>query len=447
MNSVMESGKRLINLTRSKVTADSAWVTAGFATNAFASLFVSILLARLFSENNVAIYFLFFSMVIILSAITQVGLNVTVVKVLNKPKYIELRLAYLIKMIFVILASNISLSAIIILTPSDFFTEVITTEENINQYIYIVLLWVLFFSLRSYLSEVFRGFHDIKRAALYQRIFPNILLMLLLIIVYIFQLNIELHTLLISIVFINFFLICISLPRFMAYLKVLTYKPGVQFTHILASGGPIVMGQSIQFLITQSPIWILTIVSTLESVADYGVATRLAAVVSIPLLIANNVIMPKIAKLFGDENIASINKTLNVSVIASSSLSLIVTIILVIYGEWLLLLLFGEEYLLAYDLLIILCIGNLINVVSGSPAVVLAMAGFENYVMYSSFLAGILTISICFSIIPTYGAVGAAIAASIGISALNLVLVLFCYKLTDAKTYLQMPSMIANKRA
>ncbi|MEW8052526.1 MAG: oligosaccharide flippase family protein [Candidatus Thiodiazotropha sp.] len=437
----MELINKLNRIICSKTSTDGVWVLSGFAINAMSSLVVASLLAKIFYEKDVAIYFLSFSFVTILSTVSHLGQNVAVIKILNNPNYIDHRLSYLVKMLLMIIVFNMLLAVILLTIPFTYMSTFLHTNAEVYSYITVVICWILFLAIRSFIAEVFRGFHDIKRAAIYQRILPNTLLMLYLILVYYAGINIKLKILLIAIVIINIGILIVGLNDLFRKIQGMTYVKGVNAAIAIKSGLPIVLGSVIQFLITQSPIWILTIVSSIESVAAFGVAARLAAVISMPLLIANNVLMPRVAKLFGMMDIIEINRTLNYSVIITTSISVLIAIIFIVKGEWLLVQLFSESYTDAYTLLIIMSIGYLINVVVGSPALVLAMGGKEKYVFYSSALAGILTFIICIKIIPLYGSIGAAIAASIGLSFLNICLVLFCYHLLNIKTYFTVPAL------
>ena len=71
------------NYIATKLKSDSVWVACGFAINALSSLVISMLLTRILDTNSVGVYFLAFSISIMLSSIIQFGFNITVVKLIS----------------------------------------------------------------------------------------------------------------------------------------------------------------------------------------------------------------------------------------------------------------------------------------------------------------------------------------------------------------------------
>jgi O-antigen/teichoic acid export membrane protein len=62
--------------------------------------------------------------------------------------------------------------------------------------------------------------------------------------------------------------------------------------------------------------------------------------------------------------------------------------------------------------MIVLLVGQLVNIAGGSVALLLNMTGHEDIVSTSLGWAFLASIILCFILVPSYGALGAAIAAS-----------------------------------
>ena len=82
--------------------------------------------------------------------------------------------------------------------------------------------------------------------------------------------------------------------------------------------------------------------------------------------------------------------------------------------------LFGDEFKVAGNLLVIMAIGQFINVATGSVGYLLNMSGHEKDFRRVTFFAGPLTVILCFILINQYGVLGAAIATATGLSLQNM---------------------------
>lgn len=429
---------------KSKLASDSFWVALGFGVNAISALVTSMLLTRILDAESVGTYFLAFSLVIMLSGIAQFGLNITVVRFVGgsekKGELSNLRSMIIKMLMFVVFIGSVIAVFFMTDTARNIFGR-FQGGQALAPYITLVGLWIFFMAIRSFLAEVFRGFHDIKEAALYQRILPNVLVVAALIFLYFAQIPTDLYFVLCIPLFANAMLALIAYFSFRTKISPLPENHSASLKKILHSSTPIATGQILQFVVTQTPLWVLGAVLSAESIASYGVAFRLAAIISLPLLVANNVIMPLVAKHHSNDNKQDLTTLIQYAVTITSVLSISLLTIYAIAGEWMLIFLFGAEYGTAYIMLIIIGCGHVINVLSGSPAIILAMAGKERYVFYSSVLAALATFFISIFIIPIYGETGAAVVTAFGLVALNFILVFYSHKVLGYKTYLSISTI------
>jgi len=82
--------------------------------------------------------------------------------------------------------------------------------------------------------------------------------------------------------------------------------------------------------------------------------------------------------------------------------------------------LFGDEFIVAGNLLVIMAIGQFINVATGSVGYLLNMSGHERDFRRVTFFSGPLTVILSFILIDQYGVLGAAIATAVGLSLQNI---------------------------
>lgn len=174
-----------------------------------------------------------------------------------------------------------------------------------------------------------------------------------------------------------------------------------------------------------------------ESVAYFKVAMQGVALISLGLSSVNAVIMPNIARLYKKGDLNSTQVLLTKSVRLSVLISLPIIISLIIFGEFLIGLLFGKDYLEAFPILVILCFGQLVNVFMGSVGVVLNMTGNEKSTLKSLSITFILNLILLAILVPVYGGIGGAIAVSVSLVILNVLVVIDVWKLTGLKTWIR----------
>jgi O-antigen/teichoic acid export membrane protein len=175
----------------------------------------------------------------------------------------------------------------------------------------------------------------------------------------------------------------------------------------------------------------------LESVAYFKVAMQAVALISLGLTAINAVIMPDIARSYKESDINVTQSLLKKSVRISVIVSLPIIFILYFFGELLILTLFGREYLESYSILVILCIGQVVNVFMGSVGAVLYMTNNENSALKILLLSLIINILLLVILIPLYGAKGAACGISISMVVWNILMAYNVKKLTNLRTWLQ----------
>jgi O-antigen/teichoic acid export membrane protein len=84
-----------------------------------------------------------------------------------------------------------------------------------------------------------------------------------------------------------------------------------------------------------------------------------------------------------------------------------------------LMVLYGAEYAGGWIALLVLTMGQLVNVATGSVGTLLSMAGYQRAWLGLSSAALVLNILLCVLLIPRFGIMGAAIATSVSLSVMN----------------------------
>lgn len=174
----------------------------------------------------------------------------------------------------------------------------------------------------------------------------------------------------------------------------------------------------------------------IEDLAYFKVAAQLMLVVSLGLNAINLVIKPHIARAHSSGSISETQKLLTYSVRLSCAISFPVILTLVVFGEYIVTLIYGQEYFVSSVIVNILIIGQAINVLTGSVGLVLNMMGEEGNVLRSTLLILVINLTLLSITIPTMGIIGAAISVVICEIIYSVKLTLYLRKKTQLKSWL-----------
>jgi O-antigen/teichoic acid export membrane protein len=173
-----------------------------------------------------------------------------------------------------------------------------------------------------------------------------------------------------------------------------------------------------------------------ESVAYFKIAMQAVALIALGLTAVNAVIMPNVARLYKKGDIKGTQALLTKSVRLSVMISLPIIFFLIIFGDFAITLLFGQRYLEAYPILVILCFGQLVNVLMGSVGLVLNMTGNEKSVLKTLSLTLVINLILLSVLIPMYGSIGAALAVSVSLVCWNVFTAIHVWNHTKLKTWI-----------
>ena len=161
-----------------------------------------------------------------------------------------------------------------------------------------------------------------------------------------------------------------------------------------------------------------------EDVALLTAAQRTAMLTSFVLMVVNMVVAPRYARLWKEGDIVRIRYLAKWSTRGMIVMVLPIVAVIMIWPEKIMSL-FGDGFEKASLLLVIMMVGQFVNVASGTVGYLLHMTGHEREVKYAMIFSGIFTLMLTAALIHLYESVGAAIAVSIGIVLLNMTMLYF----------------------
>ncbi|MBI5750779.1 MAG: flippase [Hydrogenophilales bacterium] len=194
-------------------------------------------------------------------------------------------------------------------------------------------------------------------------------------------------------------------------------------SRLLRSGSPLLWVALLNTLVSTVDVLILGALGTAADVGVYGVAARLAMLTTFILLAVNSYAAPKFAVFHCNNDLAglaqyAVRSTRLTLLIASPILFVLVAMPKVVLS------LFGPQFEQGEWVLVILALGQMINVATGSVGQILIMTGNERILRSCSIASVLITVALNFSLIPYFGALGAAFSTMVGGVVLNILAML-----------------------
>ena len=158
-----------------------------------------------------------------------------------------------------------------------------------------------------------------------------------------------------------------------------------------------------------------------QEVAYYEVAARLETIIMLPLVAVNSVIPPLIAQFYEFGNLQSLEMMAQTTARWAYHMALPLTLLLILLAPEILGI-FGKDFTKASFALIVLSLGELVNVAAGSVGFILNMTGHQWQVAGLRFVAMIISFTLMVVLAKTHGLNGLACASAIGNVLLNFFL-------------------------
>ena len=192
----------------------------------------------------------------------------------------------------------------------------------------------------------------------------------------------------------------------------------------LAVAWPLLGMGFLNMTLARSDLLLLGIFRNPDVEGYYQPAVRLAGFISFGLAAINGIVAPMISELYAQKRMTELQALVNRTVRSGSILGCLVAIILAIDSR-LLLRLFGPGFDAGRWPLLILMIGQLVNVSVGPVGYFLAMTNSHRAAFWILLQGALLGVLAAWFAIPFYGAMGAALASSLAMIWWNIAMVVF----------------------
>jgi len=419
-----------------EAAGSAAYVSAGNIGGSILKYSSNVLIQRSFGAATFGLYTLSMSVVTLVTAIFNLGLDDAMVRYASiyraKRKTASLRgLA-----IFCTALAGLSgiIGAFFMLFTAPFLAGVKHAPELTPLLVLISPLAPLTCMQTIWLSGL-QGFKDFKWRVLLQRIFMPIILILLLLVVVIFFHNLTA----IIIATVIYGVIGAVLSFYFLFLKIARApRSGPEEYELrdwVGFAAPNFLTSIVDTVLESTDTLLLAFfaISNVE-LGLYAAAIKISSFIAMPLASFNAMFAPTIAELHNQGEHQKLAAMFQVVTKWSITFSLPIFWIATLFSVFLLGI-SGSQFTAAWPLVIAFSLGSMINVGTGSVGYVLLMTGHTKTSFLNSLTAVIVNIAVGMILAPRYGAMGVAVATGLAVSVVNLMRLLQVRVLVKMQPY------------
>ena len=402
------------------------WAFLGRMLTAIFGMAVNAILTRMLPPDEVGVYFLIVSIVTVLSMLAMFGQQRVIVRIIPDALTRGLEGAArqgLVKSYLIVFAATFIVSLLTVLAGGH-ITQSFFGSDLLSSVIYLVTGLLIVRTASSILAETFRAFHNVRDAVLFNGTLVNFVYAIALLILFVQEEAYSLrHVLLLSIgVYAFNSLVALALTR--KHVTNLEHKGNIGLNELTGMGIPLLITGLTLFTLTQADLWIVGYVMDESDVALYGAAVKLVQLIIIPLMIMNAVVPSIISSLYAKNDTGLLEKVLRTAAMVSGVPSLMMLALIIIFSDQILVKLYGEYYGMADKGLIIVSLGQTVNVVSGAGMMVLMMTGRHNLAMIISLFSGLFLVITGLYVAKDFGISGVATVAAMAIALQSITVLL-----------------------
>lgn len=434
---------------KKRIVSGGIWAVIAKASSAITTLIINACIARLLIPSDVGIYFLVFSFINVFAVFSLFGLEWTSVKYIAESMALNdyARTQKIIRYTFVLGTGFAIFIACLLLLFQDQVIHSLFKDHIAVYQLGLVIVWILCYVEVRLISELFRGFHKLKHASIFNVAFANALLALMLSIsLILFGKEVITINHVISMAAIAYGLNALVggillLPIAKDSSWVETDKPitSQPFSNkkFLGTSWTIYLFSIFLLLSTEGYLWILNIHggNSDADVAIFGAAVRLNVLITSILSMLSQVIASTVSELFTKKEFKKLETLFRGISSAAGILALCILLGLVLFGRWILLIIYGEVYIAAYPALLVLASAAVLKTFIGNSGILLIMSGRHLNYLIIIVLATSIGFSTAWFLAEEMGFLGVAIGVSIGVVLSSISETYYCYRYLDIKTY------------
>lgn len=215
--------------------------------------------------------------------------------------------------------------------------------------------------------------------------------------------------------------------------RIASSPPGLR--EILGTSTAMGLRSAASVLFVSSSLWVLSWARPHEEVAVYGVAATLLQLMAAIPSIANFVVPQEFAVLHADGRKPEMERLARTAATLVAILSAACLAGLLLCGRPLIRLAYGDAYVGAWGILLVLAVGTFWDSASGGAGFALQMAGHHVRLLLLTVGGAVLNVGLSLLLAPAWGGYGIALATTVTLIVLNLAMVRSARTLLGVRTF------------
>jgi O-antigen/teichoic acid export membrane protein len=440
---------------RRRLLSGSTWALGGKIGAATIGIVTNGVLTRLLTKQEFGVYLLAFSIISLGAVIGALGLPKTVLRfvaesmTLGQPGRAR-RAIYTALGIGFVGALGFSLAYLFIV--GDLVSRDLFHRPDLVAVIGLSAGWIAISTMQEIMAETFRGFHDIRMATLFgglatagksAGLIMRVMLLACLVLVGLTSgWDTDVRTVMLASIasgVASSLLAAVFLHKRISSLGTQGADDPISTKDTLGDALPILLISLTSFvLLSAADLWILGIFRSPEEVGLYGAASRLVALIAMPLQLTNLVLPPIIAEMYAQGRTGTLERALRSFSTLSGVPSLLVLIVFMLLGGPILGVVYGPGYQSAAMVLVLLSAGKLAAVWAGSCGAVLQFTGHQGSMLRVNLLTSPIFIVGALLVVRDYGPIGVASMTAAIMVLQNVTLVLVAKRKTGMWTHVSL---------
>jgi O-antigen/teichoic acid export membrane protein len=387
---------------------------------AFIAFFMTVAITRLLGANEAGLFLLAISILSFSSVFFRLGLDNVILKLIGSSEGSPDSIGAMRTALIWCSLATITITIFISIIAGPLSIHLFSKPEFSN--VLSTMIWALpFMVVFMLLGFGFQAFYRVIAATFFQNLGISFSFLCLICVVYLSEYTSELTAACIGYFYVaSSILICfIALLMWHRQIKGIWGSLNFINNELWSVSSNLWAASTMSLTVQWSGVLIAGALVSSSEVAYLMAAQRTAILASFVLTVVNMVVAPRYALLWKENKFIEIQRLAKWSTRGMVVLVLPIILIMLVFPDYIMGL-FGNEFLVAGNLLAIMAIGQFINVATGSVGFLLNMTGHERDFRRVTIFAGPLTIILSYLFIIQWGVLGAAIATAVGLSLQNI---------------------------
>lgn len=397
-------------------------------------LISTILVARYYSVGQYGLYGLGLFIVGFILGISQIGITQ------GCPRYISYyrgkndleRIKGTINSSFLIIIVSSSIFAVSLFLIADYIAVKLFNIPELGFVLRTLAVALPFWALINLIISIFQGFESVKEKVYFSDFAERIFKIPFFVIIIILGLSFDYIIIgyMLSIIIVSITVLLYFFYKLPKSVKIIKGRKS-QIKILLAFSWPLVFASLGGFLLTGSDKVMLGILTTEIEIGLYNAATPIARYLTFFLSTTIFIFQPIASRLLAQDRMDELKRNYQILTKWLFTVTFPLLVVLLLFPEMVISLLFGSKYVLASTALQLLTIGYFIHVFMGPNGATITVLGKTRMIMYFTFIGGTINLFLNYYFIPIFGINGAASSTMISFIIINLFYGIYLYKISN----------------